>query len=95
MQEQLRYGLKKFLCVEFATCFLSTSKRAKKRGKFKIKNFFQSLESFLHCFSSSSTAVLGADVIRGRRLSRVFLIFLSKIRGADIISGRILLEGMR
>ena len=28
---------------------------------------------------------MGADIIRGRRLLDVFFIFLSKIRGADII----------
>ena len=42
MQERL-YGLKKILCFEFAACFLSPSKRVKKRGKFKTKNFFQSV----------------------------------------------------
>ena len=39
--------------------------------------------------------VLGADIVRGRRLLEVFLIFLLKIRGADIIRVRILLEGIR
>ena len=54
MQERF-YGLKKILCFEFAACFLSPSSRAKKRGKFKIKNFSKSIESFLYCLSSRQT----------------------------------------
>ena len=34
----------KIIWFEFAACFLSPSKRAKKCGKFKTKNFFQSIE---------------------------------------------------
>ena len=65
-----------------------------KGGNFKINIHLNSVVSFLYCLYSSSNAVLGADNIRGRRLLEVFLIFLSKIRGADIIRGGILLEGI-
>ena len=60
MQERL-YGLKKFLCFEFAACFLLPTSRAKKRGKFKIKKFFQSIESFLYCLSSSVKLIISYD----------------------------------
>ena len=56
LQEGL-YGLKKILQFEFAACFLSPSKGAKKCGKFKLKNCYQSIESSLFRLSSKLLSV--------------------------------------
>ena len=72
--QELLYGLKQFLCFEFAACFLPPSKRAKKRGKFKPKNFFQSIELFLCCLSSTSHPFLSIPLLLNFTFNKIMFI---------------------